>query len=43
MITELRSEGPITPYFDRHIPAEQLPFSDPIFLYQAMTLACKEF
>ena len=43
MITEIRNDGPITPWFDPTIPTEQLPWASPLYLYQRMLLSCEEF
>ena len=42
-IDEIRSEGPITPYYDPYLSAEQLPEATPIYLYQDLIFATEEY
>ncbi len=42
-IDEIRSEGPITPYYDPYLAAEQLPEATPIYLYQDLIFVTEEF
>lgn len=42
-INRVRTEGPITEYYDRNIPAELIATSLPAFLMQEIVLECEEF
>lgn len=42
-IDVIRNRGPITPYYDKYIPADLQPESLPVFLSQALIFECQEF